>query len=70
MKMTHIFAITLPFLVLGCNREAPSVHPPPAESQTYSDGTNTWTLGAVTLDGTNVPLTNVTVGAVTNEVSP
>ncbi len=64
MKMAYLIALTVSFLVLGCKREGP-----PAESNTYSDGSNTWTLGAVTMNGTNVPLTNVTVRAVTNNVS-
>ena len=71
MKMTHIFTLTLLFLVLGCKREVKSVQPPPTESKTFSDGSFTWHLGAMTQDGTNVPLSNVTirVKAITNKVS-
>jgi len=64
-----MLAFTLPFLVLGCKREAHSVPPAPAESKTASDGGTTWTLGAVAVNGTNVPLTNVTVRVMTNKVS-
>jgi hypothetical protein len=64
MKITSIVAYTLPFLVLGCKREAQPVQsqpPAPAQSTTLSNGGYAWTAGAVRMDGTNVPMSNITV---------
>jgi hypothetical protein len=63
MKIKHLLLLTLSLLVWGCKREAKSVHPPPTESRTLSDGNFTWYLGSVTNNGTNVLLnsTNFTV---------
>ena len=72
MKITYILACTLPLFVPGCKPETQTAQPqpPPAEqSKTVSDGGVTWTLGGATMNGTNVPLSNITVRAVTNRMS-
>jgi hypothetical protein len=70
MKMGSLLALALPLLVLGCKREPASAPASQGESKTYSDGGSTWKVGAVTMNGTNVALTNVSVHALTNKVSP
>jgi hypothetical protein len=35
----------------------------------FSDGGHTWNIGAVIINGTNVPLNGIKVRAITNEVS-
>jgi nitrous oxide reductase accessory protein NosL len=51
-------------LMAGCGKESPSSKP-----VALSDGSNTWHLGAMTISGTNVPATNITIGVRTSEVS-
>jgi hypothetical protein len=43
--------------------------PPGSKPVAVSDGSNTWFLGATTINGTNVSSTNVTVGVRTREAS-
>jgi len=72
MKIAYILTCTLPLFVLGCKQKTPSAQPQPppqGQSKTVSDGSVTWTLGATTMNGTNVPLSNITVRAVTNRMS-
>ena len=69
MKMTYLLGFTLAFLMLGCKREAQPVQSPPTGFKTYADGTNTWQLGAVTVNGTNVLVTNVSVRAIPKKAS-
>ena len=67
MKTVYIIGCTLLLSVFGCKRETGSTQSAPAEFKTISDGTSTWTLGATTINGTNVSLTNITVRAITNQ---
>jgi len=67
MKLACIMGCTLLLSGLGCTQQTRSARPAPAESKTISDGGHTWTLGAATIAGTNVPLTNITVRAITNQ---
>jgi len=53
--------------VLGCKHETRPAQSAPAGSKTVSDGNYSWTLGAATRNGTNVPLTNLTIRAITNQ---
>jgi hypothetical protein len=65
-------AISASVIVGGCTKEqsSDSTALPAAGSKPVasSDGTNTWSLGATTVNGTNVS-TNVTVGIRTREAS-
>jgi len=63
MKIVSIIGCTLLLSVLGCKHENRSAQSAPAGSKTVSDGSFTWTLGAATMNGTNVPLSNITVRA-------
>src|ERR1035437_6609348 len=67
MKIAYIIGCTLLLFVLGCKHETRSAQSAPAGSKTISDGGYTWTLGAATMNGTNVPLSNITVRAITNQ---
>jgi hypothetical protein len=49
--------------VLGCKRETPPA-PPATAPRAESAGGNTFLMGGTTIDGTNVPSTNVTVRTV------
>jgi len=51
------------------SRSAQPEPPPVGQSKTVSDGGFTWTLGAVTMNGTNVPLSNIAIRASTNHTS-
>jgi hypothetical protein len=66
MKIPYVIGCTLLLSVLGCKQESPPAQPAPGVSQTVSNGGYTWTLGATTINGTNVPSSNVTVRTVTN----
>ncbi len=71
MKIAYILTCTLPLVVLGCKKETPPAQTqpaPPQQSKTVSDGNVTWRLGAVTMNGTNVPLSNVAIRAVTKGI--
>ena len=67
MKIVYLIGCTLLLLVSGCKRETPPAQSAPAESKKISDGNSTWTLGAATMNGTNVPLSNITVRVTTNQ---
>ena len=69
MKIVYIIGFTFLLSVIGCKQETRSAQSAPAESKTISDGSSTWTLGAATMNGTNVPLSNITVRvrAITNQ---
>jgi len=59
---------------MGCKKkdDAQQVLPAGATTNTatpFSDGGHTWNVGAVVVDGTNVPLTNIQVRAITNKES-
>ena len=73
MKNTVIIgAMAATVLIVGCGKKSPgsSTTPPPGRKPVaLSDGSNTWYLGGMTLDGTNVPATNVTIRVKTSEVS-
>ncbi len=69
MKIAYMLACALALLVAGCKKDtpsAPSQPPPPGQSKTISDGSTTWRLGAVTINGTNISSSNITVGIRTN----
>ena len=61
-------------LLVGCaspqkDGASTTALPPGGKTIAASDGSNTWYLGAVTINGTNVLGTNVTVGIRTREAS-
>jgi hypothetical protein len=68
MKIAHLIGCALAFVVLGCKHEPQSAPPQPA-AKTVSDGSHTWMLGATTMNGTNVPLSDIQVRASTNQPS-
>ena len=68
MKVVYIIVCcALLLTALGCKHEPPSAQSAPAESKMVSDGSSTWFLGGATMNGTNLPLSNITVRAVTNQ---
>jgi hypothetical protein len=69
MKIVYVIGCSLLLSVFGCKRETRSAQSAPAESKTISDGNSTWSLGAATMNGTNVPLSNIKLRASTNQVS-
>lgn len=69
MKIAYIIGCTLLLAVAGCKQETESAKSAPGGSKTISDGNATWTLGAATINGTNVPLSNITVRSITNHTS-
>lgn len=65
-------ATSVAVIIVGCTKEPSSSSttlPVGREPVMISDGTNTWSLGATTINGTNVSATNVTVGIRTHEAS-
>ena len=59
-------------LMAGCGKKSPSISttpPPGSKPVALSDGSNTWYLGAMTINGTNVPATNITIRVKPSEVS-
>lgn len=59
-------------LMAGCGKKSPSsstLPPPGSKPVAVSDGSNTWLLGAMTINGTNVPATNIMIRVKTGEVS-
>jgi hypothetical protein len=66
MKIAYMIGCILLLSVLGCKDQTPSVQSPPADSKKFSDGSSSWNLGTVTMNGTNVPWSNITVRAMTN----
>lgn len=69
MKIVLIIGCTLLLAAVGCKREARPAVPQPAGSKMVSDGQATWTLGAATINGTNVPLSNISVRVITNQTA-
>lgn len=72
IRIAYILICTLPLFALGCKKDTRSTQPqtpPRGESKTVSDGSVTWTLGAATMNGTNVALSNITVRTTTNNMS-
>ena len=63
MKTTSIIACISLLLALGCKREAKS---PSAQFTTVSNAGFTFYMGPVTMNGTNVPMSNVTVKVLTD----
>lgn len=58
--------------MVGCSKESSSSStalPPGTKPVAVSDGSNTFYLGATTINGTNVSATNVTIGVRTRESS-
>jgi len=65
-----VMAVTI--LMAGCGKKSPSSSTTPqagSKPVALSDGSNTWYLGAMTINGTNVPATNVTIGVRTRGAS-
>ena len=59
-------------VMVGCSKEPSSNSTtlrPGSKRVAVSDGSNTWFLGATTINGTNVSATNVTIGVRTREAS-
>jgi hypothetical protein len=73
MKIVIITAIMSATIVMvGCSKEPSSrstTPPPDSNAVAVSDGSSTWFLGATTINGTNVPATNVTIRVRTREAS-
>ncbi len=67
MKLVYIIGCTFFLSVIGCKREPAPAQSPPEQPKMVSDGSSTWTLGAVTMNGTNVPLSNINIRAITNQ---
>ncbi len=62
MKNAIIIAvISATVITVGCSKKPNAV--------AVSDGSNTWFLGATTINGTNASATNVTIRVRTREVS-
>jgi hypothetical protein len=59
MRIANRVAWMFLILVLGCKREVGPVQPPP-QATTFSNGGFTWKEGAILMNGTNVPASNVT----------
>jgi len=64
MKTLIVVLLVLAVLILGFlfihNRASRGS----ANGTMFTNGGNTWTLGAVTINGTNVPMSNITVNAI------
>jgi hypothetical protein len=65
MKLKCLVGFALMVFLVGCKQSA-ATRPGPSESSRFSDGGYTWELGAITIDGTNVPMSIVRVRALTN----
>ncbi len=64
--------LSVMIVVAGCSKEPSSSSttlPPEGKPVTVTDGSNTWRLGGITVNGTNISGTNVTVGIRTREAS-
>ena len=61
MKTAIVIGAVFAIIIAGCTKD-------PSSGKAVSDGSNTWVLGATTINGTNVP-TNVTIGVRTRETS-
>jgi hypothetical protein len=70
LKIAYTIGCALTLLVLGCTHETRCAQPqPPAGAKALSDGNFTWVVGAVSVNGTNIPMDNIKVQALTNQVS-
>ena len=73
MKNAILIGVMSATIVMaGCSKEPSSSSatlPPGSKPVAVSDGSNTYYLGATTINGTNVSATNVTIGIRTREVS-
>jgi hypothetical protein len=59
-------------VMVGCSKEPSSSSttlPPGSKPVAVSDGSNTFYLGATTINGTNISATNVTIGVRTREAT-
>jgi hypothetical protein len=65
-----VMAATILMVGCGAKPSSSSTTPPPGSKPVaISDGSNTWYVGGVTINGTNVPATNVTIRVKTSEDS-
>ncbi len=64
-----IIGCTVLLFTVGCRHEPLPAQSAPGETKAVSDGGSTWFLGGATMNGTNVPLSNISVRAVTNQPS-
>ena len=73
MKNAIIIGVMSATIVMvGCSKEPSSNStklPPGSKPVAVSGGSNTFYLGATTINGTNVSATNVTIGVRTREAS-
>jgi nitrous oxide reductase accessory protein NosL len=73
MKDTIIIGVMAATIMMaGCGKKSASsstAPPPGSKPVALSDGSNTWYLGGMTINGTNVPATNITIRVKTPEVS-
>jgi hypothetical protein len=67
MNIVNFIGCIVLFSVLGCKDEARPTQSTPPKSKTISDGSHTWSLGAATMNGTNIPLSNITIRVITNQ---
>ncbi len=63
MKATYAISCAALILVLGCKREAKS---PAAQATKVTNGDFTFYVGSVAVNGSNVPMSNVTFRVVTD----
>ncbi len=71
-RATIIGVVSVSIVMVGCSKEPSSnstTLPPNAKPVAVSDGSNTWNLGAATINGANVSATNVAVGVRIREAS-
>lgn len=64
MKISYLILFAFALLILGCVRETKSSQASPGKSMTVSNGDFTWKLGTLMINGTNVPMSNITVQVV------
>ena len=73
MKNSIIIGVmSATIVIVGCSKEPSSSSttlPPGSKPVAVSDASNTFYLGATTINGTNVSATNVTIGLRTREAS-
>ena len=73
MKNSIIMGVmSATIVIVGCSKEPSSSSttlPPGSKPVAVSAGSNTFYLGATTINGTNVSATNVTIGLRTREAS-
>jgi hypothetical protein len=64
VKNMRMVAFSFLFLILGCKHEAEQ--PPPSRAETVTNGNFSFRIGAVKMNGTNVPTSNFTVTVLQN----